>query len=124
VDKNWREDVKKCLMYAGNERNPITFILVDTQIVDDKQLEDLNNVLNTADVPNIYEVHDYEDMNKRAKKDCQELGLEQTPVNLFAQYIKAVRKNVHIVLAMSPMSDKFRANLMMFPTLVNCTTID
>lgn len=111
-------------MYAGNERNPITFILVDTQIVDDKQLEDLNNVLNTADVPNIYEVQDYEDMNKRAKKDCQELGLEQTPVNLFAQYIKAVRKNVHIVLAMSPMSDKFRANLMMFPSLVNCTTID
>lgn len=25
---------------------------------------------------------------------------------------------------MSPMSDKFRANLMMFPSLVNCTTID
>lgn len=35
-----------------------------------------------------------------------------------------MRKNVHVVLAMSPMSDKFRANLMMFPSLVNCTTID
>jgi len=70
-------------MYAGIERNPITFMMVDTQIVDEKQLEDLNNVLNTADIPNLYEVPDIEDMNKRSKKDCQEQGLEQTPINLF-----------------------------------------
>jgi len=35
-----------------------------------------------------------------------------------------VRKNIHLVLAFSPMSDSFRANLRMFPSLVNCTTID
>lgn len=63
-------------------------------------------------------------MNKTARKDCQEKGLEQTKINLFNQYLIAVKKNVHLVLALSPMSDTFRANLRMFPSLVNCTTID
>jgi dynein heavy chain len=65
-----------------------------------------------------------EEQNKNAKKDCQEQGVDQTPLNMFKMYLAAVRKNVHVVLAMSPMSEKFRANLMMFPSLVNCTTID
>jgi len=53
IDKNWKEDVKNCLLNAGAKRNPTTFLIVDTQIIDDKQLEDINNVLNTGDVPNL-----------------------------------------------------------------------
>jgi len=53
IDKNWKEDVKNCLLNAGAKRNSTTFLIVDTQIIDDKQLEDINNVLNTGDVPNL-----------------------------------------------------------------------
>lgn len=59
-----------------------------------------------------------------ARKDCADKGIEQTPLNMFTQYLIAVKKNLHIVLAFSPMSESFRSNLVMFPALVNSTTID
>lgn len=111
-------------MQAGAERKPTTFLLVDTQIIEEKQLIDINNILNTGDVPNLYEAIDKDAQNKLARKDCTDKQIDQTPLNLFTQYLIAVKKNVHIVLAFSPMSDSFRSNLVMFPALVNSTTID
>ena len=35
-----------------------------------------------------------------------------------------IRANLHLVLAMSPIGDVFRDRLRMFPSLVNCCTID
>ncbi len=49
----WREDVKKVLRTAGLEGRPIVFLFTDTQIVDEIFLEDINNVLNGGDVPNV-----------------------------------------------------------------------
>jgi len=97
---------------------------VDTQLIGDKMLEDINNILNTADVPNIYTQDDIEDMNKIARRDCQDKGIEQTPINLFNQYLLAVKKNIHLVLAMSQMSESFKSNLRNFPSLISCNTID
>lgn len=53
IEKNWRDDIKNCLLQAGAKRNPTTFLIVDTQIIDEKILEDINNILNTGDVPNV-----------------------------------------------------------------------
>jgi hypothetical protein len=49
----WREDVKKVLRTAGLDGRPIVFLFSDTQIVDEIFLEDINNVLNSGDVPNV-----------------------------------------------------------------------
>lgn len=70
-------------MQAGSKRIMTTFLVTDTQIIDEKMLEDINNILNTGDVANIYGAEDLEEMNKNARRDCQERSLEQTPVNLF-----------------------------------------
>ena len=51
---NWREDIKKVLMTAGVENKPLTFLFVDTQIINEQMLEDINNILNSGDVPNLY----------------------------------------------------------------------
>lgn len=97
---------------------------MDTQLIGDKMLEDINNILNTADVPNIQTQDEIEDMNKVVRRDCQDKGLDQTPINLFNQYLTAVKKNIHIVLAMSQMSESFKSNLRNFPSLISCNTID
>lgn len=47
-----------------------------------------------------------------------------TPLSLFNMFIERVRDQLHIVLAMSPIGDAFRTRLRMFPSLVNCCTID
>lgn len=53
VDKNWKTDIKAFLMNAGSKRIQTTFLLNDTQLIHEKMLEDLNNILNSGHVPNI-----------------------------------------------------------------------
>lgn len=43
---------------------------------------------------------------------------------VFAHFIDRVRENLHIVLCMSPVGDQLRNRFRMFPSLVNCCTID
>jgi len=47
-----------------------------------------------------------------------------TPNEVFSWYINNCRKNLHIVLAMSPIGGAFRNRLRNFPSLVNCCTLD
>ena len=47
-----------------------------------------------------------------------------TPLALYNMFVDRVRDQLHVVLAMSPIGDAFRTRLRMFPSLVNCCTID
>ena len=50
--------------------------------------------------------------------------MEATPLAMYNFFIDRVRQNLHVVLAMSPIGDAFRNRLRMFPSLINCCTID
>ena len=69
---NWREDVKKALMQAGVDGKSTSFLFVDTQIINEQMLEDINNILNSGDVPNLYKVEDLDPINKVGKLVCME----------------------------------------------------
>lgn len=43
---------------------------------------------------------------------------------MYNYFIERVKANLHVVLAMSPIGDSFRNRLRMFPSLINCCTID
>jgi dynein heavy chain len=45
---------------AGIDGQSICFILTDTQIVKETFLEDINNLLNTGDIPNLFLPEDYD----------------------------------------------------------------
>jgi dynein heavy chain len=45
-------------------------------------------------------------------------------MNMFQAYLGQVRRNMHLIVAMSPLGEVFRARLRQFPSLVNCCTID
>ena len=47
-----------------------------------------------------------------------------TPVALWNFFVERTREQLHVVLAMSPIGDAFRSRIRMFPSLVNCCTID
>lgn len=51
-------------------------------------------------------------------------GAPVTKLTIQTAFLKQVRKNLHVILAMSPIGDAFRTRLRMFPSLVNCCTID
>eukprot|EP00929_Paragymnodinium_shiwhaense_P087552 TRINITY_DN476_c0_g8_i1.p1 TRINITY_DN476_c0_g8~~TRINITY_DN476_c0_g8_i1.p1 ORF type:complete len:2571 (-),score=771.76 TRINITY_DN476_c0_g8_i1:261-7973(-) len=121
----FKDDVKKCLMKCGVQDKVQIFLFCDAQIVKEDFVEAINNVLNSGDVPNLYGNEDFEEIATSCKTFCmQTLGMQPTKPNLFSAYLTRVKKNVHVVLAFSPVGDSFRNRLRMFPSLVNCCTID
>lgn len=50
-------------------------------------------------------------------------GLVPDRKNCWEYFIKLIRKNLHVVLAFSPVGDDFRNRAKKFPALVNCTVI-
>ena len=120
----WRDNVKECLLYAGVSNKPIVFMFNDTQIIKEAMLEDINGILNSGDVPNLYAAEDIEAITTACKPECVKRRIPPTKLNIFAQYLMRVKANVHVVLCMSPLGSAIRTRLRMFPSLVNCCTID
>lgn len=122
--RDWRENAKTCLMMAGVEGKPTSFLFVDTQIINEQMLEDVNNVLNSGDVPGLYRAEDLEPIYAIGKTECARKNLPVNKMNMFQCYLSRVKQNIHMIIAMSPLGEVFRTRLRKFPSLVNCCTID
>ncbi|KAJ9453409.1 Dynein-1-beta heavy chain [Diplonema papillatum] len=116
----FRDDLKNLLLEAGCKAKPVVFLFSDTQIVREQFLEDINNVLNVGDVPNIYLTEDYEKIINATRERCT----SDNRRSIIRRYVQLVRDNLHVIFCVSPIGDNFRARLRMFPSLVNCMTID
>ena len=87
-------------------------------------LEDINNLLNAGEVPNLMRAEDGEEIAAALRPALAAEGRPATRANVDALFVRRVRARLHVVLAMSPVGDAFRRRLRMFPALVNCCTID
>ncbi|XP_021708238.1 dynein heavy chain 6, axonemal [Aedes aegypti] len=121
----FHEDLRKIYWIAGVLNKPTVFLITDTQIVKEEFMEDINNILNSGEVPNLFEGDEYEKIILNARQPCLESGYPNTTRDgIFEFFIKRVRANLHVILCMSPVGDTFRRRCRMFPSLVNCCTID
>ncbi|KAI9190457.1 hypothetical protein H9P43_001891 [Blastocladiella emersonii ATCC 22665] len=120
----WREDIKKLYRLAGIEGKNTVFLLTDTQIKTETFLEDINGILNTGDVPNLFEMDEREQIIGNLRQVAREKGYGEDRDSVYQFFINRVRDNLHIVFATSPVGETFRNRCRMFPSLVNCCTID
>jgi dynein heavy chain len=120
----WHENLKEILMNAGGKNLPTVFLFSDTQIVTETFLEDINNILNSGEVPNLYETDEIEKIVSMVRPFAKAAGKLETKESILQYYNHLVRENLHIVLCMSPIGSGFRTRCRMFPSLVNCCTID
>ena len=121
---DWKGNVKECLLIAGLQDKPIVFLFTDSQIMNETMLEDVNSILNSGDVANIYTQEDLDLITATCKQDCIKKRIRPTKMNTYNQYVLRVRSNIHVVLCMSPLGPLFRSRLRKFPSLTNCCTID
>jgi dynein heavy chain len=106
---------------AGENGGRTVFLLTDSQIPQESFLEDVNNILNSGEVPNLF-----------AKDELEQIDAEMRPIaeakkiydNMYNFFISRVRENLHVVLCFSPIGDTLRIRMRMFPSLVTCTTIN
>ncbi|KAI9095538.1 hypothetical protein DFS34DRAFT_182154 [Phlyctochytrium arcticum] len=120
----WREDLKRLYRLAGMEGKNTVFLLSDTQIKSETFLEDVNNILNSGEVPNLFEFDEREKILGELRGVARDKGLPEDRDSVYQFFINRVRDNLHIVFATSPVGETFRMRCRMFPSLVNCCTID
>ena len=124
--EKFREFLRLLLEETGVNRNAITFMFTDTQIVDESFLEDINNLLNSGEVPNIWEQPEDKErvINNVRAYHVGTLKKPDVPDLIYATFVEQVRDNLHIVLCMSPVGDALRIRIRKFPSLVDCCTLD
>uniref|UniRef100_A0ABI7Y3R0 EF-hand domain-containing protein n=1 Tax=Felis catus TaxID=9685 RepID=A0ABI7Y3R0_FELCA len=124
----WHEDLKVILRKCAEGEMHGVFLFTDTQIKRESFLEDVNNLLNAGEVPNLFALDEKQEIcDKMRQLDRQRDKTKQTdgsPIALFNMFLDRCRNQLHVVLAMSPIGDAFRIRLRKFPALVNCCTID
>lgn len=124
----WRDDVKNVLKAAGTGSSPVVFLFSDTQIKNEIFVEDINNILNNGEVPNLFGLDDRtaiaEAIRPYAKTIYGKASADMTTQELYTLFVKRIKTNLHVVLAFSPIGDAFRDRLRKFPALINCCTID
>ncbi|XP_055607362.1 dynein axonemal heavy chain 3 isoform X2 [Uranotaenia lowii] len=122
----WREDMKKLLMLAGNEGKPTVFLFNDSQAKEEAFVEDINSLLNTADIPNLFQTDEkaviLETMQTIVRQTSK--PIDSTALSLYNFFSERVRENLHIALAFSPIGDSFKKRIRIYPSLINCCTID
>uniref|UniRef100_A0A8C9Y7R2 Dynein axonemal heavy chain 12 n=1 Tax=Sander lucioperca TaxID=283035 RepID=A0A8C9Y7R2_SANLU len=122
----WRDDLKMLLKNAGVKGQKTVFLLTDAQIKDEAFLEDVDSVLNTGEVPNLFAIDEKQEIMETIRPIAQagNKNLELSPLTLFAFFVARCKENLHVVVAFSPIGDAFRNRLRQFPSLINCCTID
>ncbi|KAL8592235.1 hypothetical protein ACOMHN_030910 [Nucella lapillus] len=124
----WRDDLKAILKSAGALNQPTSFLITDTQIKEESFLEDIDSLLNTGEVPNLFASDEKAEIMEMVRPLAQlaagDKNKDLTLLQLFAFFVSRCRANLHIMIAFSPIGDAFRNRLRQFPSLINCCTID
>ena len=127
--QEWHQDLRNLMNKCAVDKIPTVMVISDNQINNDFTLEDLQNLLRTGEIPNLYTKNERDDnkddfMNKlreniqsKYKKlfNSDEEILETLKVNVLAK--------LHIAFCMNPVSSLFRRYVRWYPSLINCTTV-
>lgn len=75
-------DIKKLYRLTGVDNKPTVFLFNDTQIVDESFLEDINNILSSGEVPNLYKQDEFVEVsiifcNLKSNPSNQQVELER-----------------------------------------------
>lgn len=120
---DFHENLLELYRIAGVKCQPLVFILSDDQIVNETMLEDVNNILNSGEVPSLFPPDERDKMINSSTEAANALGIFSRD-EIYNYFISRSRDNMHIVLCMSPVGDSFRTRCRQFPSLTNCCSID
>lgn len=88
-------------------------------------MEDINNLLNTGEVPNLFaKKEDLDEIYNGIRPLAIKLKRSDDPESLWNFFVDNVRENLHIILCMSPVGSALRIRTRKFPSLINCCTLD
>merc|ERR1719262_1129253 len=91
----FREDEKKFLISAGGgEAKSTMFLFNDTQIIMETFLEDINNILNAGEVPNLFPNDEMERIIGDTRPRAKDAGRSEAKDAVWQYFIEMVRENL------------------------------
>ncbi|KAK2839526.1 hypothetical protein Q5P01_013266 [Channa striata] len=95
----WRDDLKLIMKKSTEGESHGVFLFTDTQIKMESFLEDIGNLLNTGEVPNLFAVDEKQEICERMRVlDRQRDRDKQTdgsPLSLFNMFVERCRTQLH-----------------------------
>ena len=103
---------------------PLTFILTDSQITDERFLVYINDLLSSGRIPDLFTKEEYDGVFASLRTIAKAEGIPDNRDSMMTFFINKVRANLHVILCFSPVGDLFRQRARKFPGIINCTAID
>ncbi|XP_075217843.1 uncharacterized protein LOC142322649 [Lycorma delicatula] len=121
----WHKDLKNALMEGGARKRNVTLLISEKAWNKSSFLQDIDVLLNSGEVPNIFAVEEIQEILEIIR-----LGTERSkgvsdsdPVSMLTKFKINCKKNIHVVICISPFGS-FRESIRLYPSFVNCCTID
>lgn len=123
---DWRDDIKKLLKETGGRNAPAVFLFTESQIKEESFLTDIDSLLSSGEVPNLFAIDEQQEIIEMVRKAAQggNTNLDISPLSVLNFFIGRCKQNLHICICFSPIGAAFRSRLRLFPSLVTCCTID
>ena len=118
--KDWIKDIQELYRQTGIRLEDSVFLLNDNNISDDQMYVDLNCIISSGVVYNLFTGEEKAEVigNARQMKEYEELN--NIDDNLFWDYfIKKVREKCRVFICMNPLNKNFTKILRQFPALIN-----
>jgi dynein heavy chain len=122
-----RDFLKDLYQKAGvSPAKPICWLVPDSHIFDEKFLVYVNDILSSGYIPDLFTKEEFDSIlsSNAVKVTAKALGVPDTKDAMTAFFIDTVRRNLHIVISLSPVGSLFRTRARRFPGIINCTSID
>ena len=95
-------------MKTGVQGVEMLFLLTDSQIVDNKFLVYINDILSAGYIPELFAPDEIDGILGKIRSEAKSVGVIDAPDHLLQFFINKVRKNLHMGLCFSPVGDAFR----------------
>ncbi|KAJ1439145.1 dynein heavy chain and region D6 of dynein motor-domain-containing protein [Ochromonadaceae sp. CCMP2298] len=120
-----KEHLRDLYKKAGvKPAEPLVFLLTDSQIIDERFLVYINDLLSSGRIPDLFTKEDYDGIFGSLRSAAKQEGIPDSRETMMDFFIGRVRANLHMVLCFSPVGDTFRQRARKFPGIINCTSID
>jgi dynein heavy chain len=122
------DDLKEALQImfktAGIKGQGVLFLMTDAQVVNDKFLVYISNILSSGWIPGLFPKEEIDNIVGSVASAAKQAGIVDEPAARLAFFVSRVKANLHLSLCFSPVGSWFRIRARRFPALINCTVID
>ncbi|XP_049903056.1 dynein axonemal heavy chain 11 [Epinephelus moara] len=117
-------DLAGLFLKTGVKNQRMALLLTDAQIPDERFLVIINDLLASGEIPELFSEDEIEGIVSGVRAQVRALGLLDSRENCWRFFTAQVRRQLTVVLCLSPVGSALSVRARRFPALVQCTTVD